>query len=117
MKLGEIKEKAKQKLNDAKMSMDIRLWQAREWAKQNPEQAATIICTAIGAGVVIGKRAVANAKIRKVQSLKDRYIYDRSLGSYWKLKRVPTQSEKVLIANMRKQGKNYADILTSMKLL
>ena len=117
MALEKIKGKIKEKLEDGKTWADIKLWQLREWAKENPEQAATVICTAIGAGVLMTKGMIKSARIHKEQTLKDRYIYDRSLGSYWKLRRVPTQSERIRIASMRKQGMGYAEILTVMKLL
>ena len=117
MALEKLKSWAKEKAEDVKTSVDIKLWQLGEWAKENPEQAATIICTAIGAAGIIIKRVDRGARIRKEERLKDRYIYDRSLGSYWNLRRRPTQTEKLRIERLRRQGLSYGEILTQMKLL
>ncbi len=117
MALEKVKSWAKEKIEDVKVSADIKLWQLREWAKENPEQAATIVCTAIGAAGIIIKRMDRGARIRKEERLKDRYIYDRSLGSYWSLRRKPTQTEKLKIERLRREGLSYGEILTRMKLL
>ena len=117
MALEKLKSWAKTKAEDVKTSVDIKLWQLSEWAKENPEQAATIACTAIGAAGIIIKRMDRGARIRKEERLKDRYIYDRHLGSYWNLRRKPTQTEKLRIERLRRQGLSYGEILTQMKLL
>lgn len=81
------------------------------------EEIVTIGPVAIaGAGSII-KIVHQNRKIKKVENLKDEYIYDRSGGHYWKLRRKPTTSEWVAIENRRKNGEKYSDILTSMRLL
>ena len=112
-----VKSWTKEKLEDAKVAVDMKMWQLGEWAKEHPEQAATIACTAIGATGVILKRIDRNARIRKEAALKDRYIYDRSLGSYWNLRRKPTQTERLKIERLRREGLSYGEILTRMKLL
>lgn len=117
MALEKLKNWAKEKAEDVKTSVNIKLWQLGEWAKENPEQAATIVCTAIGAAGIIIKRVDHGARIRKEERLKDRYIYDRSLGSYWNLRRRPTQTEKLRIERLRRQGLSYGEILSQMKLL
>ena len=112
-----IKERIKEKAKDAKVKADIRLWQLKEWAKANPESAATIACTAIGAIGIVVRRSYSAAKIRKEQRLKDRYIYDRSLGRYWTLRKKLTPGEQLAIEQMRKAGMGYGEILTKLKLL
>lgn len=115
--MGKFKDKIKEKIEDGRTWLDVKAWQAREWAKENPEQAATVICTAIGAGVLMTKGMIKSARLHKEAVLKERYIYDRSLGKYWRLRRVPTQTEQLKIARLKKEGLGYAEILTSMKLL
>lgn len=112
-----IKNKIKNEAEDVCAKADILLSQAKEWAKENPESAAAIACTAIGAIGVIIRRSFASARIRNEQKQKNRYIYDRSLGMRWKLKRAPTQGEQIAIATMKKTGMSYVDILTKLKLL
>lgn len=117
MALEKLKNWAKERAENVKVSVDIKLWQLGEWVKENPEQAATIACTAIGATGVILKKIDRNARIRREEKHRDRYIYDRSLGSYWNLRRGPTQTEKLKIERLRRQGLSYGEILTQMKLL
>ena len=112
-----LKNWTKNKVEDAKVTIDVGKWKLEEWARQNPEQAATILCTAIGATGVIIRRIDRQAKIHRQEVLKDRWIYDRSLGSYWNLRRKPTQTEKLKIERLRRQGLSYGEILTRMKLL
>ena len=112
-----VKGWTKEKLEDAKVAVDVKMWQLGEWTKEHPEQAATILCTAVGAIGVILKRIDRNARIRKEAALKERYIYDRSLGSYWNLKRRPTQTERLKIERLRREGLSYGQILSQMNLL
>ena len=45
--MGKFKDKIKEKIEDGRTWLDVKAWQAREWAKENPQQAATVICTAL----------------------------------------------------------------------
>lgn len=117
MKLDKIKEKIKDKACEMKAAVDIKMWQAGQWAKENPEQAASVAIAALGAGVTIVRRIDRGARLRKETALKERYIYDRSLGSYWKLRRKPTKNELLRIETMKKAGMGYGDILTKLRLI
>lgn len=117
MNLNGIKEKIKDKAYEMKAAADIKLWQLGEWAKTNPEQAASVAVAALGAVVTIGRRIDRDARVRKETALKNRYIYDRSLGRYWTLRRAPTQNEQLKIEEMKKAGMKYGDILTRLKLI
>lgn len=70
----------------------------------------------VAAGGLV-KTVAKQRKIQKEEDLKDRYIYDRSGGHYWKLRRKPTNSEWAAIESRRRSGEKYADILSSMRLL
>lgn len=111
--LGKIKDKAE----NARVKADVWWWQCKEWAKANPEQAELIVATAIGAVGVIIKRSFSMAKVHREQRAKDLYIYDRSLGRYWTLRRKLTKSEQIAIEQMKKAGMGYGEILTRLKLL
>ena len=52
-----------------------------------------------------------------LQELKDRYIYDRSIGKYWKTRKVPSTGQQLEIERRKKSGESMGDILSSMKLL
>ena len=111
--MGWLKTKAK----DTKDKLNVKAYEAGQWAKEHPEQAATIACTAIGAIGIILRRSNTRARIRREQRLRDLYIYDRSLDRYWILRRKPTVSEQLAMESMKKQGLGYGDILTRLKLL
>ena len=110
-------EEAKGKIKSVKSEVDWQLYRLKEWAKANPAEAATIGVAALGAVVEIGRRVDRHARLRKEERLKTRFIYDRSLGSYWTLKRVPTQAERLKIERMRQSGMKYGDILTRLNLI
>ncbi|MBE6724907.1 MAG: hypothetical protein E7576_06895 [Ruminococcaceae bacterium] len=117
MSIDKAKDWCREKADKVKKEADYQIWRLEEWAKNNPEQAATIAATAIGAVGFITRKAIKAGQLRKEMRLKDRYIYDRSLGSYWMLRRKPTQTEMLKIERMRKAGMSYGDILTSLRLL
>ena len=117
MTKDEAKEWLKSKKVEAQTWADIQVFKAKQWAKENPEQAATVFATACGALGIIIKKSVKASQLRKETVLKERYIYDRSLGRYWMLRRAPTQSEALAIESMRRQGLGYGDILTRLRLL
>lgn len=117
MNLNGIKDKIKEKAKKAKTELDWQMYRVEEWAKANPYEAATVGVAFFGAVVEIGRRIDRNARVRREAMLKNRFIYDRSLGSYWKLRRAPTQSEMLKIERLRKSGMSYGDILTRLKLI
>ena len=117
MNLNGIKDKIKEKAQKTKAELDWQKYKLEEWAKANPYEAATVGVAFLGAVVEIGRRVDRNARVRREAALKNRFIYDRSLGSYWKLRRAPTQSEQLKIERLRRSGMSYGDILTRMKLI
>ena len=117
MKMNEIKDKIKNKAQDVKSDIDWKLYGLGEWAKANPYEAATIAVAGLGAVVEVVRRIDRHARLRRETMLKNRFIYDRSLGSYWTLKRVPTKNERLKIEAMRQAGMKYGDILTKLRLI
>ena len=112
-----VKDKA-DKTKEKARETACRVW---IWTQEHPEQAATIACTVVGVTGYVVKKSVKgitqNARLRKETKLKERYIYDRSLGRYWLLRRRPTQREQLEIERLRKMGLKYGDILTRLKLI
>ena len=49
--------------------------------------------------------------------LKENYIYDRSAGHYYELKRQPTASEWMSIDHRKSDGEMLGDILDDMRIL
>lgn len=107
---GSLKEKTfawiKNRITDAK---DI-------WENNKAEIVilAPVVIGAITAGVkTIGKQANLN----KQEQIKEKYIYDTSMGHYWSLKRKLNNSEWLEIERRRRNGEVLGDILDSMRVL
>lgn len=106
LKRRQLKEKVKSKVD-----------QAMEFVKEHPAESFALATTVGGGLFGLIKRRDRNSAIREQQRLKDEYIYDRSLGTYWKLRRKRTAGENLEIERRRKNGESLGDILASMKLL
>ena len=73
-----------------------------------------VLLGAITTGIkVVGK----NINLRKQEKIKDLYVYDRSLGHYWLLRRELTKKEWVEVNKRKANGERLADILSEMKVL
>ena len=60
-----------------------------------------------------GKRV----NLAKEQQLKDLYIYDRSHGHYWELRRKLSTQELLEIDRRKDKGESLVDILETMRVL
>lgn len=73
-----------------------------------------IVTGLLGLGIkTFGKRW--NLRLEKYN--KERFVYDTSLGHYWKLNRKLRNSEWLEIERRRAKGERLADILASMRVL
>lgn len=84
---------------------------------EHPTEALALATTLIGSAVGLARRADRKKDLREQQRLREEYIYDRSLGSYWKTRRKLSNSEKLEIERRRRQGESLGEILRSMRLL
>ena len=107
----------KEKAIDVKTRIDIGVWKTKQWAKEHPEQAATVTATLLGAVGIVVRRIDKEHQMKRQEALKDRRIYDRSLNKFWYLKRRPTTAESLQIERLRQRGICYGDILQSMDLI
>ena len=115
--MSKITEWVKDKVEDTKAWMCAKRVQLAQWAEEHPDQAATVVVMAVGATGAIIKGIAKGARLQKEAELKDQYVYDRSLGSYWHLRRKPTQNEQLQIEAMKKSGMKYGEIFTRLRLL
>lgn len=100
------KEKVKQKIQNGK-----------EWCMRNKEAVITLVPVAIGGVTTIIKVVSKRSNLRKQETLKDLYCYDRSLGHYWRLRRELSNKEWLEIDQRKKNGERLSDILSEMKVL
>lgn len=90
---------------------------AVDFVTDHPTEALALATTLIGSAVGLARRADRKKDLREQQRLREEYIYDRSLGSYWKTRRKLSNSEKLEIERRRRQGESLGEILRSMRLL
>ncbi len=107
------KDKVKEKSEGAKM----KVYGGIEWCKQNKESIAVFGPVVVGGFLEMFKILVKSHTVKEEKTLKDRYVYDHSLGHYYELKRRPKNSEWVQIDQRKKNGESYGQILNDMRLL
>ena len=105
-KIEGYKRKAKAKVDEA--------WQL---CKEHPEEAFMLATTVAGSALGLARRHDRNVAMKREQELKDRYIYDRSIGKYWKTRKAPSVGEQLEIERRKRNGESMGDILSSMRLL
>lgn len=106
MKKRELKEKVRAKIQNA-----------RDWAKRNKEAIIVLTPIAIKGITTISKAVNKRSNLRKEETLKEEYCYDRSLGHYWRLRRPLTNTEWLEIDRRKKNGERLSDILNEMRVL
>ena len=108
----------KRKFAEAREWVERKTKEALEWAANNKEFViVTVVPTAIAIGGKVIKTAKRDSQIRKEQDLKDLYIYDRSMGHYWELKRKLKPSEWQTFERRKANGERVGEILQSMRVL
>ena len=90
---------------------------AKGWVVEHPAESVTVVTSIIGATSGLVKRADRKRDIKEVQKLKEEYIYDRSIGTYWKTRRPRTSAENLEIERRRRSGEPMGQILRDMRLL
>lgn len=105
------------KIEAKKRQIKEKVGQAWEFCKEHPAESFALATTAVGGLFGLAKRADRQHTLKKEQELKDRYIYDRSLGKYWKTRKTPTTGQQLEIERRKKNGESMGDILSSMRLL
>lgn len=90
------------------------------FAKENPELCGIVVTAGTYAvhGLVKGVKMIhRTGNFRRDKYLKERYIYDRSLGMYLKTRRPLRNNDYIIINKRRQNGEKLSDILASMRLL
>ena len=93
----------------------------RTWWSYNKEW-AIVVLPIVGAGAIWLIKKAVNVSISSInygreKALKELYIYDRSMGNYWKLRRPLSTSEMLSIENRKKMGETLGQILSSMRVI
>lgn len=107
---SKFREKVKTKAHDVKV-----------WIETHPEYVLMFGPMVLGAGMsLVGgttKFIRKQAGLKKQKDLKELYVYDPSLGHYWRLKRKLNNSDWVKIEQRRQDGQALGTILNDLKVL
>ena len=114
-KFNDFQKEAKRR--EFKTKVKNKLINAKVWVINNKELVIGLTPVIIGGLSTITKVVGKNINLRKQESIKNTYCYDRSLGHYWSLKRDLTNKEWLEVDRRKKQGERLADILSEMRVL
>lgn len=109
--------KKEQKKREFKEKIHRGYCNTRDWFYRNKEAVVILTPIAIKGVTTVVKVLGKNANLRKEETLKDLYCYDRSLGHYWKLRRELTNKEWLEIDRRKRNGERLSDILEELKVL
>ena len=109
--------KREQKRREFKEKVNAKIQKGKEWFVRNKDAVITLTPVVIGGVTTVVKVVGKRMNLRKEETLKDLYCYDRSLGHYWALKRELTNQEWLEVDRRKKNGERLADILSDMRVL
>ena len=107
----------KQRALNLRNRVNRKIHDGYEWFLENKDFVVSITPFVVGGATTIFKIVGKRRNLRKEESLKDLYCYDRSLGHYWRLKRELTNKEWLEIDRRKNNGERLSDILAQMKVL
>lgn len=90
---------------------------AVDWGKKNKEVIVVFGPVIAGGIIEILKIQTKRHTVNEEKALKERYIYDRSTGHYYEMKRKPKSSEWLQIEQRKQNGETLGWILNDMRLL
>lgn len=115
------KEDIKAKIDEVKFNFNVwsveAEWKLRRFWNEHKDEILVLGPVALGAGGKIVNSISRQVKINKEIKLKERFMYNRSLGCYHELRRQPTKREYLEIDRRKKSGESLAHILKDMRLL
>lgn len=106
-----------EKVKDLKLKIKSKLHDGKEWLMRNKETVIFLTPIVVGGVTTVVKVVGKHVNLRKEESVKNLYCYDRSLGHYWALRRELTNREWLEIDARKSNGERMADILDDLKVL
>lgn len=100
-----------------KQKVAYKLYKTKEWIIRNSDIIVVVAPVVISGVAKVVKVVGKNVNLRKEESVKNLYCYDRSLGHYWRLRRELSNKEWVEIDRRKRNGERLADILSELKVL
>lgn len=92
-------------------------YKSKNWYYKNKSWVAPAVSVGLTVTPFIVRFVTKRTNLMKEQNLKDKYIYDRSHGHYWELRRKLSTRELLEIDRRKDKGESLVDILESMRVL
>lgn len=102
---------------DVRNNVKRKVQKTARWIDNNREFVIVVAPIVIGGSVKIVQIAMRRHNLNLETKHRELFVYDRSLGHYWQLRRKLSNNEWVTIESRRKAGESLAHILSSLKLL
>ena len=115
VKFDDFKREAK--VRELKAKAKAGFDKTKQLVTEHPAESLALATTAIGTVIGLVRRADRKADLKKAEQLKERYIYDRSIGGYWKTRRKLSTNDMLEIERQKKLGRGLGEILRDMRLL
>lgn len=87
------------------------------WVSDHKTEIMVVAPVVIGGIATTAKVVGKNVNLQKEQRLKEKFVYDTSLGHYWELKQKLSNSQWTEIERRRAQGETLGQILNDMRVL
>lgn len=101
------------KINECKTEIKRKVSNACQWINNNKETLSVVVPVVC----LVMKNGTTLIKLKQERDLKEKTIYDRSLGKYLKLKRPLKNADMKAILARRDNGEKLSNILMDMNLL
>ena len=113
----EDKKTLKERFADKKETAKEKLSDVRQWCGNHKAEIMVLAPVLISGAVEMVKVATKKKNLNEEQHLKDNYIYDRSMGHYYELRRKLKSSEWLQIEERKAEGETLGRILEDMRVL
>lgn len=117
IKAYESSDSEETKIYRLKWKLKNKLQDVGDWFNKNKETILVLTPIVIGGMTTVVKVVGKRINLRKQESVKNLYCYDRSLGHYWALRRELSNKEWLEIDKRKKNGERLSDILEELKVL
>ena len=111
-----MKKTWKERLKETGVNIKKKAIGAFEWCKDHPQETVLIVSGVVTGVACVGKTIQKHDQTKQLTDLKDKYIYDRSNGHYFQLRRKPSTQEWIEIDARKASGEQLGVILQDMKL-
>lgn len=110
-------QKMKDQIEETKIWVRMKRDQGLNWCRENKETLAVLAPVVGGALINVVKISIKRSNLRDERALKERFIYDRSNGHYYELKRTLKSKEWMQIEARKANGESLGWILHDMRVL